>query len=61
MGLVSAVLDRLMLDKDRIGGIVSGLRAVAGQTDPIGEVIEMDSQMGLISVYDADWRDRCDL
>lgn len=39
-GLSAAMLDRLMLDEDRIGGIVSGLRAVAGQTDPIGEVIE---------------------
>ncbi|MFG5382041.1 glutamate-5-semialdehyde dehydrogenase [Yoonia sp. R2-816] len=39
-GLSPAMMDRLMLDKDRIKGMVDGLRAVAGQTDPVGEVAE---------------------
>lgn len=39
-GLSAAMLDRLMLDEDRIKGIVDGLRAVADQDDPIGLVTE---------------------
>lgn len=38
-GLSPAMMDRLMLNEDRIRGIVDGLRAVAEQTDPVGEVI----------------------
>ncbi len=39
-GLSGAMMDRLMLDDDRIRGIVDGLRAVAEQPDPVGEIIE---------------------
>ncbi len=39
-GLSPAMMDRLMLDEDRIVGIVNGLRAVAAQDDPIGAVTE---------------------
>ncbi len=39
-GLSPAMLDRLQLDEDRIRGIVEGLRAVAGQDDPVGAVLE---------------------
>jgi glutamate-5-semialdehyde dehydrogenase len=39
-GLSPAMMDRLMLDEARIQGIVDSLRAVAGQSDPIGEVTE---------------------
>ncbi|SMX31336.1 glutamate-5-semialdehyde dehydrogenase [Octadecabacter ascidiaceicola] len=39
-GLSPAMLDRLMLDEDRIGGMVEGLRAVAAQDDPVGAVME---------------------
>ncbi len=39
-GLSAAMMDRLMLDEERIRGIADGLRAVADQTDPVGEVIE---------------------
>lgn len=38
-GLSPAMMDRLMLDEDRIRGTVDGLRTVAEQTDPVGEVI----------------------
>ena len=38
-GLSAAMLDRLELNEDRIRGIVDGLRAVAEQVDPVGEVI----------------------
>ena len=38
-GLSSAMLDRLMLDEDRIRAMQDGLRAVAEQTDPVGEVM----------------------
>ncbi|MEP1198388.1 glutamate-5-semialdehyde dehydrogenase [Tateyamaria sp.] len=38
-GLSDAMMDRLRLDEDRIQGIVDGLRAVAEQADPVGEVI----------------------
>jgi len=47
-GLSPAMMDRLMLDEDRIKGMVDGLRAVAGQDDPVGEVIaEWDMPSGL--------------
>jgi glutamate-5-semialdehyde dehydrogenase len=38
-GLSSAMLDRLMLDEDRIRAMQDGLRAVADQADPVGEVM----------------------
>ena len=47
-GLSAAMLDRLTLDEDRIRGMVDGLRAVAEQPDPVGEVIaEWDMATGL--------------
>ncbi|MEO1154091.1 MAG: glutamate-5-semialdehyde dehydrogenase [Pseudomonadota bacterium] len=47
-GLSPAMLDRLMLDEDRIRGMVDGLRTVAEQPDPVGEVIsEWDMPSGL--------------
>lgn len=38
-GMPSPLLDRLMLDDARIDGIVAGMREVASQADPIGEVV----------------------
>ena len=47
-GLSPAMLDRLMLDENRIRGIVDGLRAVAEQPDPVCEVLaEWDMASGL--------------
>ncbi|MFT5743246.1 MAG: glutamate-5-semialdehyde dehydrogenase [Paracoccaceae bacterium] len=47
-GLSAAMLDRLMLDEDRIRGIVDALRAVAEQRDPVGETLaEWDMASGL--------------
>ncbi|MEM1235476.1 MAG: glutamate-5-semialdehyde dehydrogenase [Pseudomonadota bacterium] len=43
-GLSPAMMDRLMLDEARIEGICTGLRAVAAQDDPVGEVIAEWSQ-----------------
>ena len=37
LGLSQALLDRLMLNHDRIQGMASGLRQVASLSDPIGE------------------------
>ncbi|WP_421704270.1 glutamate-5-semialdehyde dehydrogenase [Aliiroseovarius sp.] len=39
-GLSPAMMDRLMLDEDRIQGMCEGLRAVAAQDDPVGAVME---------------------
>ena len=39
-GLSDAMMDRLMLDEQRIQGVVDGLRAVAGQPDPVGQVMD---------------------
>ena len=39
-GLSPAMMDRLMLDEVRISAMADGLRAVAGQADPIGEVTQ---------------------
>ncbi len=47
-GLSSAMLDRLKLDEERLQGIVGGLRAIAEQTDPIGEVLaDWDQPSGI--------------
>jgi len=47
-GLTPAMLDRLKLDEDRLRGIIDGLRAIAEQADPVGEVIaEWDQPSGL--------------
>jgi len=47
-GLSPAMLDRLMLDEARIAGIAEGLRTVAAQDDPVGQVMaEWDRPSGL--------------
>ncbi|MBB04914.1 MAG: glutamate-5-semialdehyde dehydrogenase [Pseudooceanicola sp.] len=47
-GLSPAMLDRLELDEIRIRGIVDGLRTVAEQRDPVGDVIaDWDMPSGL--------------
>ena len=47
-GLSAAMMDRLMLNEDRVADIVKGLRAVADQTDPVGAVMaEWDQPTGL--------------
>lgn len=47
-GLSPAMMDRLMLDEDRVRAMVDGLRAVAEQADPVGAVIsEWDRPTGL--------------
>lgn len=47
-GLSDAMMDRLLLDEARIQSICDGLRAIAGQTDPVGAVIaEWDQPNGL--------------
>ncbi|MEI6206981.1 MAG: glutamate-5-semialdehyde dehydrogenase [Desulfuromonadales bacterium] len=40
-GLSPAMIDRLMLDEKRIGGIADALREVAALPDPVGEVTRM--------------------
>jgi glutamate-5-semialdehyde dehydrogenase len=47
-GLSDAMMDRLRLSEDRIAGIVEGLRAVAAQDDPVGEILaEWDMASGI--------------
>ncbi|NCT12482.1 MAG: glutamate-5-semialdehyde dehydrogenase [Rhodobacterales bacterium] len=47
-GLSAAMTDRLMLDDRRIRAIVDGLRAVAEQADPVGQVLaDWDMPSGL--------------
>ncbi len=47
-GLSAAMLDRLLLNDDRIESMANGLRAVAAQPDPVGEVLaEWDQPSGL--------------
>jgi glutamate-5-semialdehyde dehydrogenase len=38
-GLTAAMMDRLALDGPRVRAIAKGLRAVAGQADPVGQVM----------------------
>ena len=40
MGLSKAMLDRLQLDRERLGGVADGLEQVAGLPDPVGTVVE---------------------
>ncbi|MBB3994433.1 glutamate-5-semialdehyde dehydrogenase [Sulfitobacter undariae] len=47
-GLSPAMLDRLKLDDARLQSIVDGLRAIAEQPDPVGEVMaEWDQSSGI--------------
>ena len=47
-GLTEAMMDRLMLDAGRIAAMAEGLRTIAGQEDPVGEVIaQWDQPSGL--------------
>ena len=47
-GLSAAMMDRLMLDESRVRAMQDGLRALADQVDPVGEVItEWDMASGL--------------
>jgi glutamate-5-semialdehyde dehydrogenase len=39
-GLSAAMIDRLMLDTDRLAGIAAGVEAVANLRDPVGMVID---------------------
>ena len=43
-GLTDALLDRLMLDADRVAAIASAVEAVAELPDPVGDVISTSSQ-----------------
>ncbi|WP_417261411.1 glutamate-5-semialdehyde dehydrogenase [Celeribacter sp.] len=47
-GLTDAMMDRLKLDEPRIQGMIDGLKAIAAQKDPVGDVIaEWDQPTGL--------------
>ncbi len=47
-GLGGAMLDRLLLTEARVDGMVAGLRAIADQPDPVGQVMaEWDRPSGL--------------
>ncbi|WP_066701550.1 glutamate-5-semialdehyde dehydrogenase [Celeribacter ethanolicus] len=47
-GLTDAMMDRLKLDEARIQGMIDGLKAIAAQKDPVGDVIaEWDRPNGL--------------
>ena len=47
-GLSKAMMDRLMLDESRVQAMAGGIRAVAAQPDPVGEVLtEWDMPSGL--------------
>jgi glutamate-5-semialdehyde dehydrogenase len=39
-GLTAALLDRLRLDEERLGGIARDVRTIASLPDPVGEVID---------------------
>ena len=40
-GLSNAMLDRLILDDQRIETMAAGIREIAGQPDPVGEIVRM--------------------
>lgn len=48
-GLSDAILDRIMLDEDRIKGIVAGVNSLIKLVDPVGEVFEtVEKENGLL-------------
>ena len=49
-GLSDAMMDRLMLDEDRVQAIVDGLRNIAKQADPVGEVMAEWTQPSGINI-----------
>jgi glutamate-5-semialdehyde dehydrogenase len=49
-GLSEAMMDRLLLDEERIQSIVDGLRNIAEQADPVGEVIDEWTQPSGINI-----------
>lgn len=49
-GLSGALLDRLMLTRDRIKEMAEGLRELTGLPDPVGEVIKMWSRPNELKV-----------
>ncbi len=40
-GLSNAMIDRLILDDQRIETMAAGIREIAGQPDPVGEIVRM--------------------
>jgi glutamate-5-semialdehyde dehydrogenase len=49
-GLTPALLDRLLLDEERLAGIASDVRDIAALPDPVGEVIEEFTIAGGVEV-----------
>ncbi len=49
-GLGDALLDRLMLDPERLAGLASDVRAVAMLPDPVGETLDMREMPNGLSV-----------
>src|SRR5690625_833971 len=48
-GLSDAILDRIMLDEERIKGIVEGVNSLMDLVDPVGEVFEtVEKENGLL-------------
>ena len=52
-GLAHALIKRLELNKKKIGGMIEGVRSVAGLKDPVGKILsstELDSSLTLYKV-----------
>ena len=52
-GLDEAMLDRLLLDQDRLKAVAGDLRKVAELPDPVGESLEMNTLPCLLYTSDA--------
>ena len=50
MGLSAAMVDRLMLDEQRIGGIADAVKDIAAQPDPVGSLSEPETMNSGIQV-----------
>lgn len=50
IGLSAALLDRLMLNEDRIKGIADGIRAVAALPDPVGRLLDKVTRPNGLSI-----------
>ena len=60
-GLATPMMDRLLLDEARIGGMAAGLRVVAALPDPVGRLLDERIRPKRTKTHQgrhADWRNR---
>ena len=55
-GLTESLVDRLLLNPERLSDMAAGVRSIANLNDPVGEMIEMGRQPGKNKIC---WQAHC--